>query len=231
MINYLKQLLFSLKEIIITYILQYLLIIILCLISILLGNNNINNFINSPYCIIPTLLFYIITIIYLYKKNKIFYNKLPKNLYYPLITLGISISCLLNMIIFKINIPTITNKVNPILLLISSSLIGPIYEEILFRYILQNRLKKFNSNHKSIIISTIIFSLIHITPIKIFYAFILGLILNITYHKTNNLTSSIIIHIYANSISLLLNQYNTNILILSIILLLVTYEYLKEIKP
>ena len=39
-----------------------------------------------------------------------------------------------------------------IILLISSGIIGPIYEEILFRYILLNRLKKFNSTTKSIII-------------------------------------------------------------------------------
>lgn len=228
--SYIKNLLNSLKEIIITYILQYIIIFISCLIYKLLGHNNLTNFINS-YCSIILIIFYLLTTIYLYNKNKIPSTKLSIKNYYPLILLGISISCLLNMIIFLIEkpIPT-TNTINPIILIISSGIIGPIYEEIIFRYINLNKLKKFNTNNKSIIINTLIFATIHISPTKIFYAFILGLILNISYTKINNIKAPIIIHISANLIALLLNQYNTTILILSLIGTILSYNLLKIIN-
>ena len=217
----------TLKEIIITYILQYIIIFISCLIYKLLGHNNLTNFINSK-CPIILIIFYIITTIYLYNKNKSKETKLSIKNYYPLILLGISISCFLNMIIFKITKPTpVTNTINPIILIISSGIIGPIYEEILFRYINLNKLKQFNTEKKSIIINTLIFALIHISPTKIFFAFILGLILNITYTRTNNIKAPIIIHISSNLIALLLNQYNSFILFLSIIGVILSYDILK----
>lgn len=219
----LKKIIISSQEIIVTYILHLATIIISCIIYHFITHKNITNFIKY-YGFIITIIFCTITSLILYKKNITVSNKLaPKNYYY-LISIGISISCLFNMILFKFIPPKNTINYNIILLFISSSIIGPIYEEILFRYILLNKLKKFNSPTKSIIISTLIFSILHLTPIKILYAFILGLILNITYHKTNNILSSILIHISANSISLLLIQYNKHILILSIVLVFILLE-------
>lgn len=223
---YLKKIIKSLKEIIIINILQYILIIISSLIYIITGHKKLNEFLNS-YCSFILILFYIITIIYLYKKNKRKEIKLNKKYYLPLISLGISIACLLNMMIFLLTKPTITNKINLQILFISSGIIGPIYEEILFRYILLNRLKKFNTQKKSIIISTIMFSILHLSPIKIIYAFIIGIVLAIIYQKTNNIISSIIIHISANIISLLLNQYNLYILTLSVLNLLLLWHISK----
>ena len=127
------------------------------------------------------------------------------------------------MIIFLIHKqPQVTTNIPLIILLISSGIIGPIYEEILFRYILLNRLKTFNSTTKSIILNSIIFALIHINPIKICYAFILGLILNLTYQKYNNIIAPILIHASANIISLFLTEFNIYILILSTMSLIIT---------
>ena len=99
-----------------------------------------------------------------------------------------------------------------------------IYEEILFRYLLYNRLKSKYSIRKSILITTIIFALIHISSIKIIYAFILGLILNITYEKYHNIIAPILIHIAANTIVIFLYEYNTYILLLSIINLIISIK-------
>ena len=219
--NNIKIILKSMKEIIITYILQYILILILCIIYTLLGHNNLNNFINT-YCIFFLLIYYLITIIYLYNKNKIKESKIKPNIktLYLTISVGISISLILNMIIFKLtnNIGTRTLPIP--LAIISSGLIGPIYEEILFRYILYNRLNQYYNTNKSILISTSIFAIIHINPVQILYAFILGLIITIFYNKYKNIIIPIIIHISANTIVIFLSNYNIYILLLSLLVMI-----------
>lgn len=220
--NYIINLLKTLKEIIITYLIEYLIIIISCAIYIQFGKNNINYFIYtySPYILILT---NILIIIYLYKKHSKKEIELKNNNYLIYISIGVSISCLLNMIIFKLNNNTLSNStISPILLFISSGLIGPILEEILFRYINYNKLKEFNSPKVAIIINSLIFALIHINIEKIFFALILGIILNVIYEQKKNIIFPIIIHISANSIALLLNKYSPSILLLSIILLIIT---------
>ena len=219
-----KTILKSSKEIIITYILNYLIIFILCLFYTLLGYKNLDNFMNT-YCLYISLIYYIIVIIYLYKKNHRKELKLPKNKCFPLLYLGISIAVLLNMIIFLINPPQpIESSLSPLLILLSSGIIGPIYEEILFRYLLYNRLKKEFNIKKSIIITTLIFAIIHLSPIKIIYAFILGLVLNLIYEKHKNIIAPILLHIGANSIVILLNEYNSYILLLSIIGIIISIK-------
>lgn len=218
-----KYILKSSKEIIITYILNYIIIIITGLIYNALGYSNLEYLVNNiiPYIL---LIIYILTIIYLYKKNYIKEPKVPTKQYFPLILLGIALATLLNMIIFLI-IPSSNQVTIPTFLaIISSGIIGPIYEEILFRYLLYNRLKKKYSIKKSILITTIIFALIHMSPIKIIYAFILGLILNIAYEKYRNIIVPILIHISANTIVIFLYEYNTFIFLLSIINLIISIK-------
>lgn len=226
-----KYILKSSKEIIITYILNYLLIIITALIYNNLGYNNLEYFITNILPII-LIIFYILTILYLYKKNYIKEKNLSKKEYFPLSILGISLATILNMIIFKLIPPTTTTSLPIIVSIISTGIIGPIYEEILFRYILYNRLKNKYSIKKSILITTIIFSLIHLSPIKIVYAFILGLIINISYERHNNILAPILIHISANTIVIFLYEYNTYILLLSIICIILSIKLnkLKNIK-
>lgn len=222
--NLLKTILKSSKEIIITYILSYVLIFILCLIYTLLGYQDLTKFMNT-YCLYISLIFYVIIIIYLYKRNYLKEPLLSKKKYIPLISLGISLAIMLNMIIFFINPPQpVETTISPILNLISSGIIGPVYEEILFRYLLYNRLKEKYHYKKALIITTIVFALIHLSPVKIIYAFILGFIINISYEKNQNILAPILIHIAANSIVLLLKEYNTSILLLSIISLIISIK-------
>ena len=209
-----KYILKSCKEIFITYILNYLIIIITGIIYNQFGYDDLNFLINNILPII-LLIFYIITIIYLYKNNCLKEEKLNTKYYFPLILLGISLAISLNMLIF-LKYPPKTILKPTIITIISSGIIGPIYEELLFRYILYNRLKKKYSIKKSLLITTIIFALIHLSPIKIIYAFILGLVINITYEKYKNILSPILIHTSANIIVIFLTEYNTYILLLSL---------------
>lgn len=221
--SYLKKLFFSLKEVLITYILSYFLIIISGLIYSFLGYEDLTFFINTicPYLLI---VYYLITIIYLYQKNYYYEPVLPLKQYPTLIYLGLSIATFFNMLIFKINPPTSSNSLSLFLLFITSGLIGPIYEEITFRYIFLKKLKKFNSKKKAIILNSAIFALIHLDPIKIIYAFILGLTLNLSYEQNNNILAPILIHIFANTIVLFLTEYNPIILLLSLILFFISLK-------
>lgn len=204
------------KEIVVSYIIAILITVISSYLYTLLGFTDLSNFINN-YLIYILLIYYIITINYLYKKNKIKESKLSSKNYLPLITLGISMSVIFNMIIFIFK-PITTYYQTPLLLLIiSTGIIGPIFEEILYRYIFYNRLKRKYSIKKSILINSIIFAVSHLTIIKTIYAFLLGIVLNFYYEKTKNIKAPIIIHISGNIIALFLKKYSTLILILAIL--------------
>ena len=216
------------KEIIITYILSYIIIIISGCIYNLLGYNDLTFFINN-ICIYITLIYYIVITIYLYKKNQVKENNLSLKKYFPIISLGISIAIIYNMLVFKFIPPTTNNSISLPILIISSGIIGPIYEEILFRYVFYNRLKKKYSKEKSLLINSIIFSLIHIQPIKMIYAFILGIVLNLLYEKYKTIKAPILIHISANTIVLFLREYNLVVLLLSIINLIISFIIIKKV--
>jgi len=164
------------KEIILSYLFAFIITIISSYIYTLLGGKDIASFVNH-YLIYILLIYYLTTIFYLYKKHKKKETKLLLKNYFPYITLGISIATTYNMIVYKFNLPIFNDQTPQILLILSTGIIGPIFEEMLFRYIFYNRLKKKYPITKAIIINSIIFGLIHINPINIIYAIILGILI------------------------------------------------------
>lgn len=222
--NYITKLIKSYIPILKYIILSYLIIFISCLIYYLLGYNNINNFILN-YATYITVIFNIIYTIKLIKKHKIKF-KITNNPF-PMIILGISLSTLCNMIIIKYH-PNNAIEINKIFLILSSVIIGPIIEEILFRFILTNNLLKFNNKTNTILLSSLLFGLTHTGLINILYAFTLGIILNIVFIKKNNITNTITIHSSANLISLYLTTFNTYLLLISIILFIISLLIIKK---
>lgn len=216
----------SLKPVLIVYVLQYIILILLSFIYYLVSNKDLTSFISNELSIILTIINLLI-ITYLIKKYNIKSKHIKSLSCYPLILLGISLSIIFNTTLFLFSKP---NKVTiPLYIsIISTGFIGPILEEILFRYILFNNLNKFNSKFKSLIIATIIFAVIHLNIIKIIYAFILGIILNITYIKSNNIKVPILIHISANIMSIFLKEFNIYILLLGLISFLISITILKK---
>ena len=204
------------KEIIISYLLSYVVIFGMCFIYVNLGIGDIDQFLNYPvfYVII---LFYVIISIFLYKKNKRKEMRLKYRKYFPLFYFGISIAVLLNMIIIRVTNNTIDNNYPLLLYLISSGIVGPIYEEILFRYILFNRLRNKYSDNMALFISLIVFSLIHLSPIKIIYAFIIGFFITVIYRREKTILAPILVHIGANSIVVLIYEFKICIFVLAII--------------
>ena len=169
--------------------------------------------------------FNIIYIIYLLKRNRILCRKTKPIM--PFILLGIGFSSFCNMLIFKVNTNVVV-EFNLLFLILSSVIVGPFIEEIIFRYLLVKNLEKFNNKFFTILIASFVFGIMHTGIFNIIYAFLLGVILNIIYLKNKNLLYPLLIHSSANLITLFLTGYNVYILLLSFILLVVSMLIVKR---
>jgi membrane protease YdiL (CAAX protease family) len=84
------------------------------------------------------------------------------------------------------------------LVLLNVIILGPIVEEWIFRGCFLRGLLTKHSDKKAIIITAIIFALVHGSPVQMFGAFILGLYFGKIYVKTKSITTTIILHAIAN---------------------------------
>jgi len=171
----------------------------------LLGNdlNNFSDIFNNyyVYLIIGISLIFIPLLIRAYKKNELKESRL-KDLFF-IIILGISLSLFYNTLIFNLNkIYNFTNlyegSVNTLVVLISTGLIAPIIEELMFRGIVYNELKKLFSKMKSIILCSVIFAILHFTGVQIIYAFGFSFLLIFVYEKYKTIKAPIILHMTSN---------------------------------
>lgn len=210
--KYLWNLFLSLKEIFVMIILQY---VILFICFIVFGNDK--------SIILGNIFLIIINIIYILWKSKDIKFAFKQKSYLPYILIGIGISSIYNMIIFKMELGNdVTTEFNIILNIISSGIIGPIFEEFLFRYDLIRRLDKFISNkYHVIILSGIIFALFHTGITTIIYALIVGIINSYIYMKDKDIIKPIIIHVSGNIFVNVLTGYNTWILIFGIFIIII----------
>lgn len=160
-------------------------------------NNKLNTFLDNQILII-TLITLIVFIPIIIKNYKKYYHKQKLKIkdILLLMIIGIVLSLIVNTLL-------VNNVKISFLKIITTSIIGPILEEFIYRGILYNKLKEFNSNRTSIVISSVIFGLIHINPIKIIYTFILGIILAKIYEKKKTLKAPIITHISFNLTAIL----------------------------
>lgn len=207
--KYLGKLFLSLREIFIVMIIQYA-FLIMCVLTLGVDKS----------VIWGSILLCIFEVIYIVWKGKKSKFRISNSSYFPYLLLGIGIAVVYNMIIFKMGIGHDVNMDFPIVLnIICSGIIGPIFEEILFRYDLIWRLEKFNTNHWVIIIlSGVIFGLFHTGIVTIIYATIVGIINSYIYIKDKDIMKPIILHIAGNIFVNLLFGYNTLVLILGVIL-------------
>lgn len=208
--QYIKKIVLSIKEILLILLIQYALLFSCIL---MLGTNK--------SIIIGTIILSLFELIYIFIKLKNIKLTIKHN-YFPYILLGLSLSIIYNMIIFKLGIKFEITSIPLLLEILSSGIIGPIFEEVLFRYIFINKLSKFNNKYLTIIISSFIFAICHNNIITIIYAFIIGLFNGYFYIKKKDILVPIIIHISSNIISSFLFSYNSYILILGIIMFIIS---------
>lgn len=224
--KYLLKLLLCFKEIFIVMLLQYVILFITVYIlgvdkSILWG---------SIFLVFLEAL-YMIWKFYGIKKDNVKFNILDNKFYYfPYILLGIGVNAVYNMIIFKLGLEfEVTVHFPLIITLICSGIIGPIYEEILFRYDLIRRMEMITSNKWVIIIvSSFVFGIVHINPVSIIYGTIVGFIYSYFYVNDKDFLKPIIVHIAGNIFVQFLYGYNVWILIFGIILIVTSALIIKN---
>lgn len=114
-------------------------------------------------------------------------------------------------------------------------ILGPVFEELLFRqFFLSGLLGKYKLKW-AILINIVIFALIHIKPIQIWPALLYGLLFSIVFYKTRSVANTILLHALTNGTTLFFvflqlkfttfshfyAAYSTLILIISTILILI----------
>lgn len=96
--------------------------------------------------------------------------------------------------------------------IIAICLVGPVLEELLFRGAIQGHmLKIYKKPSSAILLSALVFGVIHGNPAQIPFAFLIGLVMGLLYYRTGSLIPGIIIHVVNNSISTLLTATNPDV--------------------
>lgn len=226
------------------FLFQFILIFLLSYYYVSNGNdvNLFNDYLSTKqiYIALIVAIIFIPLLINDYKKYKKQTN--TKINYFYLIILGVILSLMYNVFAYYLNFALKTslfdNNSNVAVTLLSTGILGPIIEELMFRGIIYNELKSKYSNMKSILITTIFFAIIHINIIQILYALIIGFILIFVYEKYNNIKAPIILHMASNItttlfLPLLIKNnliINYGIFIFSLILLIILKKYTKLFK-
>ena len=226
------------------FLFQFILIFLLSYYYVSNGNdvNLFNDYLSTKqiYIALIVAIIFIPLLINDYKKYKKQTN--TKINYFYLIILGVILSLMYNVFAYYLNFALKTslfdNNSNIAVTLLSTGILGPIIEELMFRGIIYNELKSKYSNMKSILIRTIFFAIIHINIIQILYALIIGFILIFVYEKYNNIKAPIILHMASNItttlfLPLLIKNnliINYGIFIFSLILLIILKKYTKLFK-
>ncbi len=92
-----------------------------------------------------------------------------------------------------------------ILGVISIALVAPVFEEMLFRGAIEGHLlRTWKNPYAAILVSALIFGVIHLNPAQIPYAFVLGLVLGWLYWRTSSLLPCILLHLVNNGLSVAL---------------------------
>lgn len=232
----------AIKWLVLYVVVQFGLIIGVTAIYIGIGNdpNLISDFISSfqIYLVIILGLIFIPLLIFNYKKLNIKENKY-KN-FYLLILFSIFLSIFYNIIGYyfdkHILLSGLYGENNNILLtIVSTVLIGPIIEELMFRGCIYNTLKKEYDIKKSCIIASILFAICHFNFIQIVYTFIFSLILIYVYENYKNIKYLILMHMTSNLTTTLITifiikDYLYINIVLAFISLIIMYLVYKKFK-
>lgn len=92
-----------------------------------------------------------------------------------------------------------------ILAIMGNIFAAPIIEEVFFRGLLFDRLKKAMPVGLAMIISSVVFGLMHGQVIWVCYATVVGLFLSYIYHKSGSILPTIAAHMFLNGTSTLVN--------------------------
>ncbi len=227
------------------FVVQFLLIFILAYYYLNGGNNieGFNSYLNDKQIYIAIVLgiIFIPLLIHDYRKFKENGKKINIG---GLILLGVIISLLYNVFAFYLNeyflkTDLYSNQSNLITTLISTGLIGPIVEELMFRGIIYNELKLKLSPMKAILLTTLFFAIIHLNILQIIYTFAVGFLFIFFYEKYKDIKAAIIFHMTLNITTTLFLPFliknifvlNYSIFLFCLVVLFIVFSYTKILKP
>jgi len=183
-------------------IFQYLTVLLVSIISSFIYKGDINVFLKSNtfynITLITSILYASILILILFKKVK--FKKIEIKKILICLILGISFSLIFH-IIRNFLFPIQKENFN-ILIIISTGILGPILEEIMYRELIYNYLKEENKK-QAMVLTTVIFALSHTGIINILYALVLGIILIYLKDKYKSINAPIVFHIAVNIVAIL----------------------------
>lgn len=91
--------------------------------------------------------------------------------------------------------------------IIAAVIAGPIVEELIFRGLVYDRVKRMSSIIPAAIISALAFGIFHGNWVQAPYAFIIGLVCVFVYEKYKNMAAPILLHISANLASVVISSW------------------------
>lgn len=116
-----------------------------------------------------------------------------------------------------INLPSYTDALllasfekNKGIYFITAVIAAPITEELLFRGVFLNYLMAHRKKWESIVFTSLLFGLVHLSPDQLFFGFLAGLFLGYTYIRTQNILVPIFFHALNNALSFLFMFANTD---------------------
>ncbi|MCL2087024.1 MAG: CPBP family intramembrane metalloprotease [Oscillospiraceae bacterium] len=122
------------------------------------------------------------------------------------ICLGISLQVFLSFINYQQYFPDYEEGIQSILEgnqwfnYITVIILAPICEELCFRGIIFKRMRTYFGLVPAVIVSSLLFGLIHINPLQILYAGALGVVMALVYHRSGKIMAPILIHAGFNSL-------------------------------
>ena len=84
---------------------------------------------------------------------------------------------------------------------------APVVEELLFRGLLQNALAKYVPIWGAILLSSLLFALVHLQPYAVPGLMSLSIAFGYLYHRTGSLRTNIILHMANNVLALVMTQF------------------------
>jgi len=136
-------------------------------------------------------------------------------------------------------VDTIIGKQHYLISLVTVGIVVPIFEEILYRGLIFNKLRNNLNIHFSIFVQALIFGVVHGNQLQMIYTFFGGIILVSSYIWMKSIWAPILIHIFWNITGVTVSWVNitgqlsyVGLLIISIATIVFTINYLsKNRKP
>ena len=140
--------------------------------------------------------------------------KLDIKMILPVIVMGCSLSLFVSSVLCILPLPE--NLVssysessqgllgeNMVIRILSVMILAPVVEEIVFRGLIFSRLKRGMKTWIAIVISSVLFALMHGQLLWILYTFVIGFVFAVVVEQTKSLNASILCHMAFNSVSVL----------------------------